>query len=249
MALHSSTVQFRERLLAIMDRKDHWAWPHFSGDRITKDQLKIHFRQEYAVYVRDFPVFLARVYGNNPPQDVRSLLAENIYEEDTGRLSLGCSHPELFLKMMTGLGFDQADFRNVDLLPASRLYRQWLEEVTLHPNWRLGAAATTLLVEGSVKDRQELQHPPGPKTEAQINEVIAGHPLVLYHGVPPEHMDLIRAHQMIEPSHRQAAYRIVLGHAEEPRDQEAIVNCLEEGLALWSRYRDGIAEACGLKQP
>ena len=31
--------QFRERLLAIMDRKQHWAWPLLMGPGITKDQL------------------------------------------------------------------------------------------------------------------------------------------------------------------------------------------------------------------
>ena len=30
------------------------------------------------------------------------MLADNIYEEDTGGLSLGKSHPELFLTMMSG---------------------------------------------------------------------------------------------------------------------------------------------------
>lgn len=246
MAPHSTSERLREQLLAVMDRKHHWAWPNFSGDRITKDQLKIHFRQEYAVYVRDFPVFLARIYGNNPPHDVRSLLAENIYEEDTGRLSLGCPHPELFLKMMTGLGFDSAEFQHVELLPASHVYRQWLEDITRHPNWRLGVAATTILVEGSIKDRLELQHPPGPKTQAQVEHAVTNHPLVLYHGLPPEHLDLVRAHQMVECSHRHQAYRMVLTHAVEPQDQEAVLGCLEEGLGLWLRYRDGVAEACGL---
>src|SRR5437899_6826008 len=95
-----SSDQFREKLMAIMDRKDHWAWPHFCGPQITKAQLETHYRQEYAVYVRDFPVFLSRIHGKNPPRPVRSELARNIYEEDTGGLSLGQSHPDLFLTMM-----------------------------------------------------------------------------------------------------------------------------------------------------
>src|SRR5207247_9060509 len=115
-----------------MDRKHHWAWPHFSGRTITRDQHKIHFQQEYAVYVRDFPVFLARIHGKNPPPEVRSLLAGNIYEEETGGLSLGRSHPELFLTMMNGFGDDQAEFRNVALLPASSSYRTWLAAVSAH---------------------------------------------------------------------------------------------------------------------
>ena len=63
-------AQFLERLLAIMDRKHHWAWPIIMGPGISQAQLKIHYQQEYLVYVRDFPVLLARVHGQNPPPDV-----------------------------------------------------------------------------------------------------------------------------------------------------------------------------------
>ena len=113
-------AQFRERLLSIMDRKNHWAWPAFSGPDISAAQLKVHFQQEFATYVCDFPVLLARIHAGNPPPDVRRMLAENIYEEDTGGLSFGKSHSELFLLMMRGLGFSEPDFKNIRFLPAAR---------------------------------------------------------------------------------------------------------------------------------
>src|SRR5689334_22125553 len=102
-----------------MDRKHHWAWSYFSSDALRKAQLKIHFQQEYAVYVRDFPVFLARIHGQNPPPQARRMLAENIYEEDTGGLSLGHAHPELFMRMMEGLGYRRTHFDEIALLPAA----------------------------------------------------------------------------------------------------------------------------------
>src|SRR5690348_18476016 len=123
MTLPQTIPRFRERLLSVMDRKHHWAWPHFTGDSLAKEQLKIHFQQEFAVYVRDFPVLLARIHGQNPPPAVRRMLAENIYEEDTGGLSLGKSHPELFLQMMAGLGLTPATFEGVRLLPPAPRYR------------------------------------------------------------------------------------------------------------------------------
>ena len=67
--------QFKELLLQIMDQKNHWAWQYFSGGGITKSQLKIHFQQEYEVYVRDFPVFLSRIHAKSPPLEVRRDLA------------------------------------------------------------------------------------------------------------------------------------------------------------------------------
>lgn len=243
-----SSRQFREQLLDIMDRKHHWAWPYFSSDRLSKEQLKTHFQQEYAVYVRDFPVFLARIHGQNPPPDVRSMLAANIYEEDTGGLSLGRSHPELFLSMMTGLGYKRKDFERIKLLPASRTYREWLDHVSWNHNWILGAAALTIFVEGSINDRQEILKPSKPKNQAEIEEVVKRHPLVRHHGLSPDRLDLVRAHQMVEAGHRHDAYDMVLTHAVSPKQQQQILACLNESLQLWLRYRDAVARACGLKR-
>ncbi|MDE3244362.1 MAG: iron-containing redox enzyme family protein [Nitrospirota bacterium] len=243
-----STDRFREQLLGFLDRKDHWAWPFFSEGRASKEQFKLHFQQEYAVYVRDFPVLLARIHGHNHPAQVRSMLATNIYEEDTGGLSLGRSHPDLFLAMMDGLGFPAKDFERVRLLPASRAYRSWLDRVSRRRDWLVGAAALTVFVEGSVKDRQELLHPSEPKTPAEIEAHIARHPLVRHYGLSPDSMDLTRAHQMVEAGHRHDAYDMVLGFAVTAAQQQAVLACLKTTLALWLRYRDGIARACGLKK-
>ena len=243
-----TTEQFRERLLGIMDRKNHWAWPHFSTGAISKDQHKIHFQQEYAVYVRDFPVFLARIHGKNPPPEVRSLLAANIYEEETGGLSLGRSHPELFLTMMKGFGFDSAEFRDVALLPASRTYRNWLDRVSSGHDWVVGAAVLTIFVEGSLNDRREIEAPAKPKTKAEIEEFVRQHPLVRNHGITPEYLDLVRAHQMVEAGHRQDAYAITLAHATTRKQHEAVLAGLSKSRDLWLRFRDGVARACGFKK-
>ena len=99
----------QERLLGILERKNHWAWPWFAEGRVPLQSLLPHFQQEWAVYVRDFPQLLARVMGHSDtPQDVRAMLAANIYEEQTGGISGTTSHPELFLRMMEGCGFSRS---------------------------------------------------------------------------------------------------------------------------------------------
>jgi pyrroloquinoline quinone (PQQ) biosynthesis protein C len=239
---------FRERLLAVMDRKHHWAWPVFSGNRITLAQLHIHFQQEFAVYVRDFPLLLGRLYARNPPDEIRRELASNLYEEETGGLSVGRSHPALFIEMMRGLGFT-ADFSRVRLLPASRTYRRWLDTVTTRRPWVEGLAVMTIFVEGSVKERQELAEEAAghrPKSADEIEAVIRNHPLVRFHGVDPKAMDLIRAHQRVEHGHRLAAWQMVLRAADSPSRQRAVVAAVEKSLELWLRYRDGVAKACGI---
>jgi pyrroloquinoline quinone (PQQ) biosynthesis protein C len=241
-----SQDKFKEQLLQVMDLKNHWAWKYFSTDLITRDQLKLHFRQEYAVYIRDFPVFLSRIHGKNPPLEVRRDLAANLYEEESGGLTVGRSHPELFLYLMEGLGFKPEEFENVSLLPASRRYRQWLDQITLSGSWLEAAAVITLFVEGSINDRQEIDFSAGlPPTD--VKQKILNHPLVKYHSVDPMYMDLIRAHHTIEGSHRIAAWKMVLNYAVTSSQQEKVRRDLKHSLKLWLDYRDAIARACKLK--
>lgn len=246
MPVHMNKSAFLEALLRIMDDKHHWAWDYFSSGRLSKAQLKIHFQHEYAVYVRDFPVFLSRILGTNPPLSVRHMLAENIYEEETGGLSLGQSHPELFLTMMEGLGFRRRDFERAHLLPAARTYRAWLEHMSSHRQWVIAAATLTIFVEGSVKDRKEILAPPENKHPEDIESIISVHPLVRYHGISPSRMDLIRAHQMVEAGHRHDAYNMVVNYTP-PALRQSVLTGVKKSLSLWLNYRDAVAQACGIK--
>ncbi len=243
-----SDDQFRERLFDILSRKQHWSTPYFNGSTASKEQLNIHFRQEYAVYIRDFSVLLAQVVGKNPPWQIRRHLATTIYEEETGGLSLNQPHQELFLQMMIGLGYSRAEFRDVGLLAPSLAYREWLDSICQNEEWLVGTAILTIFVEGSVNDREEVFQQEEPKTAAEIDDIVRKHPLVVYHGLSPEHMDLVRAREMIEPCNRRAVYDMIIKEALGKGQQALILKNLEEGLNLWLQYRDGIARACGLRQ-
>src|SRR5712691_8919719 len=91
-------------LLAIMDRKNHWAWPHFNEGRATRAQLLPHYSQEFEVYVRDFPVPRSGVHAPCRHPEVRQDLAENLCWGERGSLSKRVPHSELFLVMVEGLG-------------------------------------------------------------------------------------------------------------------------------------------------
>ena len=90
--MSDASSHLREDLLSVMDRKNHWAWPHFNEGRASRPQLLLHFQQEFEIYVRDFPVLLSRVHARCPHPEVRQDLAENLYEEETGKLSRGVPH-------------------------------------------------------------------------------------------------------------------------------------------------------------
>jgi pyrroloquinoline quinone (PQQ) biosynthesis protein C len=238
-----------QRLLAIMDQKHHWAYATLTRPGLTREQLLVHFRHEYLVYVRDFPVLLARALGQVPPlADVRGSLAENLYEEQTGALSQTASHPRLFLDMMQGLGFDPAAFDDDDgwLHPAARAYRDWLREKSASPPWHAAVALLTVFVEGSVHERAELD---GRFARRRGEAAVREHPLVVHYGCPPSAMGLTRAHAAVEGAHRADAWRIVLAHvADEGEAAKAVVDACSAALAAWHRYRDGVALRMGLQR-
>ncbi len=243
-----STAALNERLLSVLDRKQHWAWPSFAQGKVPLPQLLPHFQQEWEVYVRDFPVLLARVLGHGPPARVRGMLAANLYEEQTGGISGSAPHPELFLQMMEGCHFSRAQFEQVRLLPAAAAYREHLDRTSRDEPWIIGAAVLTLFVEGSAHERRELlalsQPAPGP---AQIEASVRQHPLVRFHGVDPAALSLVRVHKLVEGGHRGDAWEGVLNYVRLDQ-HEPLVAAVERALDLWLAFRDSVAEACGIER-
>jgi pyrroloquinoline quinone (PQQ) biosynthesis protein C len=238
---------FQERLLRILDRKNHWAWPWFAEGRVPLQRLLPHFQQEWAVYVRDFPQLLARIMGHpGTPQDARAMLAANIYEEQTGGISGSAPHPELFLRMMEGCGFRRADFEEVKLLPAASRYRQLLDQATGSDPWVVGAAVMTIFVEGSVNERRELEET-AVESDAEIEAAVRKHPLVRLHGIDPKFLDLQRVHKKVEGGHRQDAWRMVTGHTPAALEDH-VVETVEQALQHWLAYRDDVVSACGISK-
>jgi pyrroloquinoline quinone (PQQ) biosynthesis protein C len=242
-------VTVKDDLLSVMDRKNHWAYPALTRPGLTREQLFVHFRHEYLVYVRDFPALLARVMGVTPPLGyVRRSLAENLYEEQTGKLSGTAAHPELFLKMMAGLGFAADAFEDDDawLHPAARRYRDFLVERASGAPWQANVALLTIFVEGSPNERRELD---GTFVRHTGDDAVREHPLVKHHGCPPEAMTLTRAHAQVEGGHRSEAWRVVLEHVREGSHvARAVVATCEDALGRWLAYRDGVAERMGIRK-
>lgn len=234
-------AEFQAALLEIMERKQHWAWPAFTSGRVARELLHVHLEQEYAVYVRDFPVLVGRAYVQCPVASVRRELAENLFEEETGKLAAGRPHPELFLEYPRGLGMDLGRFDSVELLPGARAYRDWIDEATIARGWVSAATVVTLFIEGTVHERGELDPSAAKRPVPPLEE----HPLVRHYGLPLESLALTRAHRKVEGEHRAAAWRCVLDHAPAEQRAEAVA-LLERTLEAWLGYRDAVALACGL---
>lgn len=234
---------FREALLQVMERKDHWAWPGFTGGLVPADRLHLHLEQEYATYIRDFPILIGRAYVQCPIAEVRRELIENAYEEETGGLAAGRPHPELFLEIPAGLGMDLDRFAHVELIPAAAAYRAFLDETTQERGWAVAACVSTLFIEGTRYERGELDE----TADKRPTPALEDHPLVKHYGLDPERLKLTRAHRAVEGEHRAAAWRVLLDHVAENQRPHCVA-AIEGALEHWLRYRDAVARACGLEE-
>lgn len=237
-----------EKLLSILDRKDHWAWPHIRDGRATRPQLLIHFQQEYEVFVRDFPILLGRVHSRCPHPRIRMGIAENLFEEETGKLTNGIPHPELFLEMMRGFGFSRDQFDRIELLPEAAAYRAWIDLATTRKSWVDGLAMVGIFIEGSVLDRSYLTGEISGSGDDPEKEVRAS-PWVKSYAIDPRFLDLKRVHQMVETDHRKVAWDAVLEHIRSTRAADRVHALLARTLDLWLLYRDGVARAGGILRP
>jgi pyrroloquinoline-quinone synthase len=238
---NTESGEFLERLLEIMEQKVHWAWPSFTNGRVPADRLHIHFEQEYATYVRDFPVMVGWAYVQCGIAQVRRELAENLFEEETGGLVAGKPHPELFLEYPRGLGMDLSRFEEVELLPAARAYRDVLDRRVQRCGWEVAAAVTTIFVEGTSYERGEVDATAAKRPQPPLEQ----HPLVVHYGLPLESLQLTKAHRRVEGQHRDSAWQILLEHVGSTA-KPAVLEAMQEVLHAWQAYRDEVATACGV---
>jgi hypothetical protein len=234
---------FREALLAIMEKKTHWSNDAFATGGVPRDKMHIHFEQEYALFVRDFPILVGRAYVQCPIASVRRDLAENLYEEETGAIAAGKPHPVLFLEIPRGFGCDMKRFDNVALLPGSRKYRDVLDRYTQGRGWESAAAVTTLFIEGTSWERGELD----PKSPKRPMPPLEQHPLHVHYGLELKYLELPRIHRGVEGGHREAAWRTILEHVDKDT-RPRVVDAMKASLDGWLAYKDNVAEAVGLKR-
>jgi pyrroloquinoline-quinone synthase len=235
---------FKEALLAIMEQKTHWSQHHFANGLVPRELFHVHLEQEYAVFIRDFPVLVGRAYVQCPIADVRKDLAANLFEEETGLLAAKRPHPELFLEIPRGFGFDLKRFENVALLRGSRLYRDILDRCTQNAGWEVAAAATTIFIEGTAWERGELdaRHPRRPIPPLEK------HPLHVHYNLPLWALALPAVHRDVEGGHRQAAWRMILDHIAAPA-RPRVVAAMQRCLEGWRWYKEDVATACQLERP
>jgi len=206
---------------------DHPLWLEIADGKLGREQLK-RFAVQFFLQVREFPRAVSAMHANCPIPEERMDLAENIYEEETGRIS-GCNkpHPELFIQFGEAVGLSRAEMVEGQPLPATRALIDWFELSTKQRSFIEAAAAINLAAEGQVPGAF------GPMAR-RLQE---------NYGLSKEAVEFWDIHEMADADHSDVGDHIVVHHATDAATQARVRDALQHSLDAWWQFFDGIQAA------
>jgi pyrroloquinoline-quinone synthase len=117
----------------------------FAQGKVPKENLA-RFAASYCFQVDNFKRFVAEVYANAEPRDVRELMLENLWEEH-GEGDPSRDHTALVAKFGRALGAEIEDIYDVEPIPESREWIDRILEVCRDPDFVVGLAAISFGIE------------------------------------------------------------------------------------------------------
>ena len=117
----------------------------FAQGRVPKENLA-RFAASYCFQVDQFKRFVAQVYANAAPRDVRELMLENLWEEH-GEGDDSRDHTALVAKFARALGAEIEDIYDVEPIRESRQWVDRILQVCRDEDFVVGLAAISFGIE------------------------------------------------------------------------------------------------------
>lgn len=117
----------------------------FAEGRVPREGLA-RFAPSYCYMVDQFKRFVAAIYANAAPRDVRELMLENLWEEH-GEGRPGRDHAELVAKFARALGADIPDIYAVEPIPEARRWIERIFRICKEEHFVVGLAALSFGIE------------------------------------------------------------------------------------------------------
>src|SRR6266700_1878050 len=121
----------------------------FAAGRVPKENLA-RFAASYCFQVDNFKRFVAQVYANAEPRDVRELMLENLWEEH-GEGDNSRDHAELVARFGRALGADLPTPYDHEPIPESRQWAERILKLCLEEEFVVGLAALSYGIEARTR--------------------------------------------------------------------------------------------------
>ncbi len=207
----------------------HPLWHRIAEGGVDAADLR-RFAIQFFLQVREFPRAVSALHASCPDPEERVLLAESVYEEETGRISgCGLSHPELFIRFGEATGLARRDLVDGEPLPSTASLIHWFELSTRQRPFVEGAAAITLAAEGQVPGAF------GPFARA----------LEKHYGLTTEQVEFWDLHEIADREHSDVGDHFVIALARTAELQTRVRAAVQTSLDHWWQFFDGIERALG----
>jgi pyrroloquinoline-quinone synthase len=121
----------------------------FAEGRVAKQKLA-RFAPSYCFQVDQFKRFVAAVYANAEPRDVRQLMLSNLWEEH-GEGDPERNHTILAGRFARALGAEVPDVYDVEPIPESREWVERILRICLQEHFVVGLAALSFGIEARTR--------------------------------------------------------------------------------------------------
>lgn len=223
----SFAASLRERVDTRRSFGAHPLWRRIAEGGVDRSGLQ-QFAVQFFLQVREFPRAVSALHAACPYPDERRMLAESVYEEETGLIS-GCNlaHPELFILFGEGVGLPREALIDGEPLPGTAALIDGFLNATRGRSFLEGAAAINLAAEGQVPGAF------GPFARA----------LEKHYGVSKQAVAFWDIHEIADQEHSDVGDHIVVQFADTAELQAKVTAAVEGSLDRWWDFFDGIQAA------
>ena len=191
---------------------------------LDKDQLQ-YFTEQYAIYCRHFPRFLAAAAANVPDDLTRMALIENLWEEH-GEGVLAKSHRILYENFAAAFGLNTEDLDHVIPLPTTEICIENMLDLCSNKHFLVALGAL------------------GPGTEYFTNEEykIIQTGLRQYDFLTEDHIEFWTVHISLDEDHYADMVNAIAHWADDNDNQEMLRRGAHKAVALEYIFWEGLEE-------
>jgi pyrroloquinoline-quinone synthase len=220
----------RELFATVHERRSfgrHPLWLKIAEGKVSRTGMRT-FAAQFFLQVREFPRAVSALHSRCHDPGERLKLAESLYEEETGKLSGSAPHPELFIRIGTGLGMKREEVVEARPLPSTAALIDWFELSTKDRSFAEGIGAINVAAEGQV-----------PGNFGSFARALEKH-----YGLNTDQVAFFDVHEIADRDHSDVGDNILshmmLADAERAKVRAAV----ERSLDMWWQFFDGIDRAC-----
>lgn len=195
---------------------------------LSLDEVRFFMKQYYVSGLGRFYTYIAGVLSKCTDMKAAGELAENVYEEATGKLSGTKAHPELFIDNCEAIGLSRDEVENELPIPEAQIKADWYEHISKQATFLEGLAAFTVGVEAQV-----------PGASGAIGEA-----LIRHYGATEESVKFWTMHDAMDAEHTGTGDSIIgkLAQTEEQRRlvRGGALGALRTQRLIWDGITDVI---------